>query len=356
MNGGFYLEQETLDQIHEAYVLATQSGAKNPVAIMETLAAKLSSMEIISKDIPAMDLFIDKLSKSIPARKQTFRATNMCTEILHTAMYVVIWTIDELGLDIDTNITARRKSLESELTKELELSDHLIPSQIMDRFGIRFIILNDEDAIRISCIMASKILNVLCSLNRADRTAFFKYIEKKFDSDTQCRIKKLLEIPFVTTPVKRSDSLDDEAFNPKEYPDIDLPTEEDCLPIAHLYDHMKFYYKPKRNGYQSMHVVLCIDTISPKMPGFQIELQFRTMKMHVFAENDINASHDAHKRGVADYAKIFSLNEEELKLASLSTRAFNSYKNSENDLDGIHFPKVFYNRRMNRESFGDDFR
>lgn len=347
------MKQETFDRIHEAYASATQSGCKTPVAVMKILAANLNSMEIISEDVPAMDLFIDKLSKSIPARKLTFKSTNMCTEILHTTMYIVIWMIDELGLDIDTNITARRKSLESELTKELELADHLIPTQIMDRFGIRFIILNDEDAIHLSCMMAKKILNILCSLNRADRAAFLRYI-KKFDADTQCRIKKLLEIPFVIEPIKRSDSLDARVFNPEEHPNIDLPTEDDYEQVASFSGSMKNYFDPKWNGYQSMHFVLSIDTNSPKMPGFQIELQFRTMKMHVFAENDINASHDAHKEGVADYTKIFSLSEDEIQIASTCTRAFNSYKDSENDLDGIHFPKVFYNRRMNRESFEDD--
>lgn len=347
------MKQETFAAIHEAYVSATQSGCKTPVAIMKVLAEKLSSMEVAPEDIPAMDFFIDKLSKSIPARKLTFKSTNMCTEILHTTMYIVIWMIDELGFDIDTNITARRKSLESELTKELELADHLIPTQIMDRFGIRFIILNDEDAIHLSCIMARKILDVLCSLNRADRAAFLEYIQK-FDADTQCRIKKLLEIPFVIEPIKRSDYLDTKVFNPEEHPSIDLPTEEDYELVSPLDGSMKFYFNPKQNGYQSMHFVLSIDTISPRMPGFQIELQFRTMKMHVFAENDINASHDAHKEGVADYTKIFSLSEDDIQVASTCTRAFNSYKDNENDLDGIHFPKVFYNRRMNRESFEDD--
>lgn len=342
------MTQKSLDMIHEAYLKAAGDGCKNPVSITNRLVDILNSLDIIPEDVPAMDLFIDKISKSIPARRITFKSTNMCTEILHTAMYIVIWMIDELGLDIDTNITARRKSLESELTKELDLADHLIPTQIKDRFGIRFIILNENDAITTSCAMATKILNVLCSLNRTDRKKFSDYIQK-FDLETQERIRKTLDIPFVIEPLRRTDT---KKFIPEDHPNIELPTEQDRKLVSHLVDNMKFYFDPKWNGYQSMHFILSIDTISPKMPGFQIELQFRTWKMHVFAENDIDASHVVHKGEVADYARVFHLSEKELQKVNI--RGFNSYKDAENDLDGIYFPKVFYNRRMNKQSFEDD--
>lgn len=343
------MHDETLERIHKAYASATEFASLNPVAIETMFCKKLDKMldeaQITSEDIPAMDLFLDKVSKSVLARKMTFQSTNMCTEILHTAMYIVIWLNDKLHKDIDTNITARRKSLESELTKELELSDRLVATQIKDLFGIRFIVLNSKNGLSLSCFLATKILNILCSLNRCDRKDFLKYIEK-FDDDTQNRIKKLLDIPFTLETLHRSDT---RPFVPAEHPEIELPSDEDRKMVAYLKDNMKFYFDPKWNGYQSIHFILSIDNISPIMPGFQIELQFRTWKMHEFAENDIDASHDAHKEGVADYAKIFHLSNEELQFCRI--RGFNSYKDNENDIDGIHFPKVFYNRRMNRASF-----
>lgn len=343
------MQEKTFEKIHEAYSKATQIPCRlNPVAVEKELVRILSDMNIPDEDIQRIDYFLDKVEKSIQARKLTFKSTNLCTELLHTAMYIVIWANEQFNQEIDTNIIARRKSLESELAKELDLSDHLVPTQIKDRFGIRFVILNDDDAMSICCFLATKLLNVLCSLNRCDRKNFLTYIEK-FDEDTQRRITKLLDIPFTLEPLDRADT---KKFVPEEHPEVELPTEENREMVAHFKGSMKFYFDPKWNGYQSMHFILAIDTMSKILPGFQIELQFRTWKMHEYAENNIDASHDAHKEGVADYAKIFTLSKEELSQCSI--RAFKSYKDSENDLDGIHFPKIFYNRRMNPESFEEE--
>lgn len=340
------MQQKTLDQIHDAYAKSAMISCINPVEIEEKLISLLDDTIVLSEDIPAMDYFLDKVSKSIRARKLTFQATNVCTEILHTTMYIVAWVNRKFKREIDVNITARRKSLESELAKELELANQLVPTQIKDRFGIRFVLLNHFNGINLSCFLATKILNILCSLNMNDRRSFLEYIEQ-FDEYTKQRIKKLLDIPFVIEPLVRSDK---KPFVPSEHPDIELPTKVDTAMMAQFIGSMKYYYDPpKWNGYQSIHFILCIDNSSEIMPGFQIELQFRTWKMHKFAENDINASHDAHKEGVADYTKVFTLTEEELSRCNIC--GFNSYKDTENDLDGVHFPKVFYNRRMNNISF-----
>lgn len=339
------MNPKTFDQIHEAYVKATNVSSINAVEVEENLIRLLDDTLILKEDIPAMDYFLDKVSKSIRARQLTFQSTNLCTEILHATMYIVAWVNQSFQKEIDTNITARRKSLESELAKELELADKLVPSQIKDRFGIRFVILNEANSMNLCCFLAQKVLNILCSLNRCDRRDFLEYIEN-FDDYTKQRIKKLLNIPFVIEPLVRTDT---QKFDPEQHPEIELPKEADRKLVAPFHGSMKFYFDPKWNGYQSIHFILCVDNNSEIMPGFQIELQFRDWRMHKFAENDINASHDAHKEGVADYAKIFTLTPDEL--AQTSIRGFNSYKDTENDLDGIHFPKVFYNRRMNNISF-----
>lgn len=343
------MQQTTLDLIHDAYVTATKLSCINAVEVEENLMRILDTTFFDPEDVPKVDYFLDKVFKSILARRLTFQSTNLCTEVLHTAMYIVAWVNQEFKKEIDANITARRKALESELSKELELADNLNPTQIKDRFGIRFILLNKENGISLSCFLAKKIINILCSLNRTDRKDFLEYIEN-FDEDTKQRIKKLLDIPFVIEPLTRTDLL--KKSNPKSsYPeDIEFPSRDDLAMMEQFNGSMKFYYyPPKWNGYQSIHFILGIDNNSEIMPGFQIELQFRTWKMHRFAENDINASHDAHKQGVADYTKVFTLSEEEIAQANIC--GFNSYKDTENDVDGIHYPKVFYNRRMNNISF-----
>ncbi|MBO5397796.1 MAG: hypothetical protein J6A36_02530 [Clostridia bacterium] len=338
------MQKKTLQQIHEAYVEATKASSINALEVEENLSRILDTNQYLADDLQAMDYFIDKLEKSIRARKMTFQSTNVCVEILHTTMYIVAWVNKQFGMEIDTNITARRKSLESELTKALDLADHLVPTQVKDRFGIRFVLLNGENGIRLSTFLATKILNVLCSIKRSDRSDFLEYI-KQFDDYTQERIRKLLQLPFTLENLSRHDT---KPFVPEKYPDVELPTEEDRSMVEAFKGCIKFYYDPKWNGYQSIHFILSIDNTSEIMPGLQVELQFRTWKMHQFAENDINASHDAHKGNVANYAKVFTLSEEELNNTGI--RAFNSYKDVENDLDGIHFPKVFYNRRMNNIS------
>lgn len=355
------MTEATQKLIHEAYVKAVSSNKGQPninaVAIAKNLVANIEQMyregAFPVEDISVIDLFLDKVSRGIRARKLTLPATTLCTELLHTAMYIVAWLNEkskeetpQTPLDIDVNITARRKSAESELAKELELSDKLCVSQIMDRFGIRFILMNPVNGINRSCVLANKVLNIICSLNRKERSEFIEYVNK-LDELNQLRIKHLLDIPFIIEPITRTDDKND--FKPAEHPDIDLPTEEDRKLVEHFNGNMKFYFDPKKNGYQSIHFVLGIENNSDVMPGFQIELQFRTWKMHQFAENDIKASHDAHKEGVADYAAIFHLSDEEL--ANASILGFNSYKDPENDLDGIHFAKGFYNRRINRVSF-----
>ena len=332
--------------IHTEYVRASASNCRNAVEIEETMEKSLDLL-IPEKDDDQviLDYFMDKLHKSILARKQTFQATNMCTEILHVCIYLVAWLNEKYHASIDANITARRKSLESELAKMLSLADEFSPSQIADRFGIRFIL---DEGIGKCCFLLQKLLNIICNLDRKDRKDFLEYIER-FDEATIYRVKKLFDIPFVLAPLIRKD--DPSEFNLNDFldeegnPTIDLPTDKDRNMVKHLDGNIKFYFDPKKNGYQSIHIILMIDPTSNVLPGFQIEIQIRTWKMHVHAENDIKASHDVHKDKVNLYAGIFTLSEEELKNASIPF--FNSYKDNQNDTDGIHFPKEFYNRRMN---------
>lgn len=337
------MSHEMAEMIHANYVDSTQEASVNAVEVEENLLKHLQNFDSQNEtDEAILDYFLDKLEKSILARKQTFQTTNIVSEILHVCMYIVAWLNSEYQSAIDVDIIARRKSLESELAKLLKLSDEFDPSQIMDRFGIRFIL---HEGMNTTCFLLSKVVNVLCNLNRQDRKNFLKYIEK-FDNFSQYRIKTLLQIPFALEPLSRKD--DPSKFDPAKYPDIQLPTEEDFALLKHLQNNMKFYFQPKENGYQSIHIVLGIENTSTILPGVKIEIQFRTWMMDNHAENDINASHDVHKDKIKMYSKVFNLTKEELEETNI--RFFTNYRNESNDKDGIHFEKVFYHRRMNNIS------
>jgi hypothetical protein len=67
--------------------------------------------------------------------------------------------------------------------------------------------------------------------------------------------------------------------------------------------------------------------------------------MHVFAENSGLASHDRHKEKFKKFTEVFTIDGKTEHL-----RGFYGYDKAENDLDGIHFAKIFYNRRCNKIS------
>lgn len=330
------------DVIHQKYVSAAQAASINPVEVEENLRKELENIDFSGNDAIIMDYFLDKLDKSILARKQTHQMTNVSSDVLHTAMYIIKWLNHEFDYNIDTNIVARRKGLDSELAKMLSLADEQDPTQIMDRFGIRFVLENNISTV---CKFMVKFVNIVCHLNRQDLRNFMSFVETSeyVDDVDAYRIKNLLRIPFSLKPLSRKS--DGKQFDHEKYPDIELPTQADIEIVKHLLGNMKFYFIPKSNGYQSIHVLIEIESSSPKLPGFQIEVQFRTHKMDDFAENNINASHILHKGKFREYLNVFTLSEEELKGTNI--RFFRSYKNEQDDQDGIHYGKKFYNRRIN---------
>ena len=176
---------------------------------------------------------------------------------------------------------------------------------------------------------------------------FLKFAKENFNELQLATIKHVFRLPFTTLNIFRRDDPAD--FDSSKYPDIELPTSADFELVKHLAANIKYYLLPKKNGYQSIHIILALDNTSPELAGLQIELQFRTWAMDNHAENNISASHDVHKDRVKEYEKIFTLSNEELK--GVSIRFFNSYKNVHNDRDGIHFAKEFNCRRMNTISF-----
>ena len=72
--------------IHQKYVNAAQAASINPVEVEENLQKELEGIELSGEDEIIMDYFLDKLDKSILARKQTHQMTNISSDVLHTAM------------------------------------------------------------------------------------------------------------------------------------------------------------------------------------------------------------------------------------------------------------------------------
>lgn len=341
------MQEKTMQLLHETYCKACRQPAINPVAVLINLKDEIEEIEFPTEDIIRIDYLLNKIEAAILGRSQTFAYTNMCTEILFGTMLIVAWINDKYSKELDVNITARRKSLESELAKSTEMADNYNPAYIKDRFGIRFITLNEEDGIYLTCFLITKIIGILCSLNRQDRADFESFLkESSLDEFSKERILKLLKIPFTIEPIAKNTK--NTGFDSASNPEIELPDEKANQLLEMFEPYIKNYFKtPKRNGYQSIHFVLSIDPSYKVFPGFQVEFQARTWKMHEFNENDKNASHAKHKEDSEAYVSIYHLDSfDDVKISG-----FCNYDSTENDVDGIHFAKVFYNRRMNNISF-----
>ena len=354
------MQKETLELIRKDFVRAYQQPCDDIPDLEKEFLEYLSQEVILEADISKMDFFLNGLRASINAREQTMDFTELAADIMHVTVHIIIWINEQHshwlngadeGKGIDAIVSSRRKALDSELVKRLEKADNLMPTNIDDLFGIRYVICNPNGGIHICCVLAQKIFNILCNYSRKDREDFIEFVKSTFNKSTQSRIFRVLEIPFQLKEIKRSDSPEEFSLSKlSELPRFsrymfDLPTQKDRDLLKNFLDYMKFYFDPKKNGYQSLHFVLEIPASSEDMPGAKIEIQFRTENMDHFANNIIAKS---HKGKVSSYKKYFRLSR--IDMLHNNLRAFFDYS-VENDLDGIHNSKKFYNRRINQQSF-----
>lgn len=298
----------TLDFLHRSYIAVVESPETlNIIDLLKGLIKKLSEYDPPEKDSEEFDIFLRNIERSLQIRQKTFALTNMSSDIVFTMMYIAIWVNKIHGLNIDINIIARRKALESELAKLLE------KDEIHDRFGIRAIVLNndsDDDSIEIEKLytFSKYVLNILTTRNRKDSAQFRKWIDENqsIDTYTKKRIKYILNIPF-------------QVNNRKDYINT-----------------------PKPNGYQSLHYVLQVEMYSKVLPGAEFEIQIRTYEMHQHAVNG-KSNHDVYKQSREDVIKnTFKIDNFE----SCNLIGFRSYQSSDDDIDGIHQAKILFNRRI----------
>ncbi len=303
------MTKETLDFIHQAYIMSVEAPKTlNIIDILKGLSSNLSNYVSPDEDSEEFELFLRNIESSIRIRQKTFQLTNMVTDIVFTMIYIAIWGNREKDLDIDINIVARRKSLESELTKLLEKSES------HDKFGIRGIVLNNDsgdDHIEINKLVKFSIFvrNILAKGNRKDFRDFSDWVKNnpKIDTHTKERLSHLLKIPFRICNVK------------------------------------DYINNPKKNGYQSLHFILVTEMYSDVLPGSEFEFQFRTNQMHQHSVNG-QAKHETYKQQSIDNTikNVFKIED----FSKVHIIGFTSYNSPDDDIDGIHWSKQLVNRRI----------
>lgn len=305
------MKNETLELIHRTYVESVEK-SKNIMDILNNFYDALSNItEICVEDTTEFDAFLKGIYSSKMIRRQTFKLTNLVTDIVFAIMYIIIWLNTTKGMQLDIDLTARRKGLESELSKILNKSKSDDTATIHDRFGFRGILLNTtspKKAKEMLFAFSNYITEILANKNRTERKFFLDWVEQNDDIDnfTKERIKFILNLPFK------------------------------------VYLFKNYIDKPKENGYQSLHFVLALEMFSPILPGAELEVQLRTNSMHKKATNG-SASHvyyEMHRR--TDTANVFTIED----FSKINIVGFTSYDCIDNDIDGVHFGKIFFNRRI----------
>ena len=305
------MTKETLDLLHRSYQEAVTK-SHNIIEIVQNLYDILSVKTVANEDSQKFDSFLDGLQSCINYRLKTFEMTNLVTDITFVTMYIIIWLNQSKGMHIDINLNARRKSLESDLTKLLVKSFSNSSTIIRDRFGLRGIILNSlpkEKAEKLLYEVSDYVIGIISHKNRKEYSNFIEWLDAnlRVDSFTKERIKFILSLPFKV-----------ECFK-------------------------DFVSSPKENEYQSLHYTLTLEVYSKILPGAQVELQMRTYEMHKIAANG-SASHFYYKLESIDdmIQDVFKLD----SFDDVNIIGFTGYDSVADDIDGVHFSKLLVNRRI----------
>lgn len=310
------MTEQSLKLLHEAYNEALRRST-NVLEIVNNLYKIVDEeMDFPESDMPIIDAFIDGLRGCIRTREKTFQITNLAIYINITLMYIILWmnSFNMGNNKIDVSLNARRKGLESELTKLLrkakneELSSYIV----RDRFGLRLILWNNEPEeknVEILREIMKEIDGILCAKNRKARKVFLEWL----DGNTKIGIldKKIVKYILLNVPIG----------------------------IEALKDYVS---KPKCNNYQTIQFTLTVQMYSELLPGTQLEVQLRTRKMHEEAEYG-KASHAIYKEDEEkELAEVFKVDDFSL----INIPGFIGYESREQDVDGIHWSKGFFDRRL----------
>lgn len=318
------MTQQTLDFIHQSYQEALAKST-NIIQIIQNLFDILADADVCAEDARSYDAFVDGLRNCLKIRKMTSDITDIVTYITITIMHIIKWLNISKQLNIDIILHGRRKSLESDFTKLLRKANQTLSAKIKDRFGLRGILLNEseEQSIEYIYLIEDAITGILAAKNRKMRKEFIEWVNTSnyVNSINRITINEVLNIPF----------------------DVD--------------GRKDFMKSPKKNGYQSLHFILTIEPYSDLLPGTHLEIQLRTKKMDDNAEHG-TACYDEYKKYLNDDLDLDS-SEDSLQednpllhvfivddFSKVHIPGFSSYKNKQDDEDGIHFSKEFADRRI----------
>lgn len=312
---------KTLDLIHREYNVAVNT-ATSMQEIPEIMHRNLKdSKSLIPKeDYSVFFTFMDGLINCYRERCMTFEITDFVTELNSVVMYIIRWLNEEQQANIDINWYARRKALESDLTKILNKSllDDNTSVYIRDRFGIRGILLNKETS-----------------------TETIKKIDIIFNA-----IKDILVRESPAKDEFTSWYLNNSSINRINRYKLDAFVQD--IPFA-ITDIRDYVHKPKANGYQSFQFTLQTNAYSKILPGVKIEFQLRDLDMHNRAEGKVVAespemdqSHKSYKSEIDErISRVFKIDD----FSKVNLAGFVNYDDKDADRDGLHHPKHFADRR-----------
>lgn len=312
------MTEETLSKIHNEYLNAVLNG-KDILSILKNLYEGLSKLTVPEDDRRQFGLFLHGVDGCIKYREKTNEYTSLVTALTTTFVYIIIFMNKRKGKNWDANIVARRKALERDLTKVLrkaiESSNTCVSNtSIRDRFGARFVLLNDKEFDQESLYSAlheisDSVQGILCKTDLQLRNEFLEFISE---------IKNPLIRPQIATI-------------------LDLPFESDFFK-----DYVK---NPKENGYQSIHFCLRVISYSAYFSGAEIELQIRSQEMDENAATGSTHGHDYYVAETsADIKNIFHIPFEMFQ--NISVCGFTSYIPGVGDIDGIGSEKLVISRRV----------
>lgn len=307
--GNFSMRKKTRDLLHESYNTAVTE-ANDILKIVENLYDLLSETphsSISASDVPQFESFLRGLYTSKMIRRKTFQITNLVSDLVITIMHICIWLNSTQDLHILTDISGRRKALETELGKLWDKEK----SVIHDRFGIRTILSNsdsEEENIALLFDVSNYVIDILTQKNRKLTNEFLDwlFLAEGLDPLDIEKIEFVLGLPF--------------------WVDLDL--------------HKDYVSEPKPSSYQSLHWVISLESFSPILPGTELELQFRTHAMHKNTTKGPASKYQEERR--PDTKGVFRVDD----FSKVNINGFYSYDTEEDDTDGIHFAKKFISRRV----------
>lgn len=244
------MTQETLDRIHQEF-LSSFKEASDVLGVFQQLHQQLDNLkEIPEEDVKAFDTFLSGLKLSALNREKTAEFTNLTLSIVTTIFYIIVFMNVRRSMDINANISARRKSLVREMVKILKKSIYDSSNTIGDRFGIKVVSLNNDRIIDLYSIY-DYVSEILCNTNRQLRQEFIEFLHKTNE-------------PLIIRPIDFIMSLN----------------------FLLIEGSFKDYVKDPKDdtGYQALHFRLQVDYSSSHYVGAIIEIQLRTQKMDKEAE------------------------------------------------------------------------